>query len=160
MKSSVLYYSKTGYTKKMAERIAEGMNAVEGMQAKAISIEEVDEQWIKESKCIVIGTPTYYTGYAASVHTFIEKMAQYELAGKLCGAFASADFLYGGAELAMQAILTQMMFYGMMAYSGGMAHGMPPIHLGPVCLSGHSEEPENVVFMYGQRMAEKAVELF
>lgn len=160
MKSSVLYYSKTGHTKKMAERIAEGMNSVEGVQAKAISIDEVDEPWVKESKCVVIGTPTYYTGYTAHVHAFLEQMGKYELAGKLGGAFASADFLYGGADLAVQAILTQMMFYGMMAYSGGMAHGMPPIHLGPVCLSGHPEEPENVVFLYGKRMAEKAVELF
>lgn len=160
MKSSVLYDSKTGHTKKMAESIVEGMNSVEGMQAKAISIDAVDEAWIKECQCVVIGTPTYYTGCTAHIHAFLEQAGKYQLAGKLGGAFASADFIYGGGDLAVQEILTKMMFYGVMAYSGGMAHGMPPVHLGPVCVSGHPEEPENVVFLYGKRMAEKAMELF
>ena len=49
MKMSVLYFSKTGNTKKMAERIAEGMRSAPGVEAKAFSIEAVDEAFIKES---------------------------------------------------------------------------------------------------------------
>ena len=59
MKMMVLYYSKTGNTKKMADVIAQGMERVPGVQAKTCSIEDVDEAWARESKCIVLGSPIY-----------------------------------------------------------------------------------------------------
>ena len=46
MKASILYHSKTGNTKKMAEVIAEGMLSVEGVAAKAFSITEADHEYI------------------------------------------------------------------------------------------------------------------
>ena len=54
MKLSVIYYSVTGNTQHMAEIIAQGMNLVEGAEAKAISIEAMDEDFIRESQCVVI----------------------------------------------------------------------------------------------------------
>ena len=67
MKMMVLYYSKTGNTKKMAEVIAQGMERVPNAQAKTCSIEAVDEAWAKESKCIVLGSPIYMANVCAAV---------------------------------------------------------------------------------------------
>ncbi|MDL2263059.1 hypothetical protein LJC31_00245 [Synergistaceae bacterium OttesenSCG-928-I11] len=43
MKLSILYYSKSGNTMKMAGVIAEGMTSVEGAEARTFSIGELDE---------------------------------------------------------------------------------------------------------------------
>ena len=43
MKMMVLYYSKTGNTKKMAEIIAKGMEEIQKVQVKVCSIKDVDE---------------------------------------------------------------------------------------------------------------------
>ena len=59
MKLMVLYDSKTGNTKRMAEVIAEGMKRIPDTQVKVCSIADVDETWAAESSCIVLGTPTY-----------------------------------------------------------------------------------------------------
>lgn len=59
MKMTVLYHSVTGNTKTMAQVIAEGMMTVAGVEAKAFPIENWDAAWVKESKCVVLGTPIW-----------------------------------------------------------------------------------------------------
>lgn len=161
MKMSVLYYSKTGNTKQMAEIIAQGMASTEGVEAKAFSIEEIDETWVKESKCIVLGTPVYMASICAAVKNWFETSAmKYGLPGKIGGAFATADYVHGGGELAIQSILDHMLVFGMLAYSGGGSFGKPVIHLGPVALKDRLEESKETFLLYGKRMAAKTLEIF
>jgi len=161
MKATVLYYSKTNNTKQMAEVIVAGMSCVEGVEAKAFSIDEIDDAWVKETKCVVLGTPTYMASLAGATKTWLEGPSMaYALAGKLGGAFATADYLHGGAELGIQNILDHMMVLGMMTYSGGGAYGTPVIHLGPVALKDHLDESKETFHQYGQRMAIKAKDIF
>jgi len=101
MKAMVLYYSKTGHTQKMAEIIAQGMERVQGVQAKACSIDDLDEAWAAESKCIVLGSPIYFASVCADVKSWLEgPCKKCQLAGKLGGAFATMDYLHGGGDLA------------------------------------------------------------
>ena len=159
MKMMVLYYSKTGNTKKMADVIAQGMERVPGVQAKTCSIEDVDEAWARESKCIVLGSPIYMASVCAAVKAWLEgPCKRCELAGKVGGAFA--NYLHGGGELGIRLILDHMMVHGMLTYSGGGAYGNPIIHLGPVALGGHLEESTETFLLYGERMAKKTVQLF
>lgn len=161
MKALVLYYSKTGNTRHMAEVIAAGMGKVAGVEAKACSIEDVDEAWALESKCIILGSPIYCSNVSAAVKTFLDSsFKKYRPAGKLGGAFATMNYIYGGAELGIRLILDHMLVFGMLTYSGGGACGMPVIHLGPAALGTKLEESEPVFALYGERMAKKAVELF
>lgn len=159
MKASILYHSVTGNTKAMAEKIAEGMQSQE-IEAKTFSIEEADKDWMKDSDCIIIGTPTYYADLSAKTKEFLEVLGEYQVAGKLGGAFATAAYSYGGGDIALQTILTHMMFWGMVVYSGGGACGNPPIHLGPVSCGAQSDGNPELFYLYGQRMAIKAKELF
>ena len=156
MKMMVLYYSKTGNTKKMADVIAQGMERVPGVQAKTCSIEDVDEAWARESKCIVLGSPIYMASVCAAVKAWLEgPCKRCELAGKVGGAFATANYLHGGGELGIRLILDHMMVHGMLTYSGGGAYGNPIIHLGPVALGGHLEESTETFLLYGERMSER-----
>lgn len=45
MKLAVIYHSETENTKQAAEWIADGMNEVSGVEARAFSIEKVDENF-------------------------------------------------------------------------------------------------------------------
>lgn len=67
MKATVLYDSKTGHTKQMAEIIAQGMEEVQGVQARSFPLEEVDEDWAKESRCVILGSPIYMASISARV---------------------------------------------------------------------------------------------
>lgn len=158
MKMTVLYYSKSGNTKQMAEVIVQGMMSVPEVEARAFPIEEIDEAWVKESKCVILGSPTYYADLAGTVKTFLEGCKNYELAGKIGGAFATADYVHGGGDRAIQTILTHMMVWGMFIYSGGGSCGKPVIHLGPVAIKGQLEESSETFQIYGQRMAAKTIE--
>lgn len=160
MKMTVLYHSKTGNTKQMAGIIAQGMMSAEGVEAKTFSIDQADEAWIKESSCVVLGTPTYYADVSGTIKVFLESCKKYELPGKLGGAFATAEYVHGGGETAIQTILSHMLVLGMLTFSGGGSYGGPVIHLGPVAIDENLDAYRDTFYIYGQRMARKAVEIF
>lgn len=157
MKMSVVYFSASGNTQKMAECIVAGANSVEGVEAKAFPIDAIDEAFGKESKCIILGCPTYAADTPADFHVWLEKgFRALEPAGKLGGAFSTAQFTHGGDELVIQTIMAHMLVSGMMVYASGGAKGRPVIHLGPVAIAtaGNDEmlEPYKETFtIYGQR---------
>lgn len=86
MKMTVLYHSVTGNTKTMAQVIAEGMMTVAGVEAKAFPIENWDAAWVKESKCVVLGTPIYLADLCSAVKVWLDGPAlKAGLAGKVGG---------------------------------------------------------------------------
>ena len=167
MKLAVIFDSKTNNTKQCGEWIAEGMNKVAGVEAKAFNITEVDEEFVKEAKGVVIGCPSYAALMTADLRSWmLTTGGKLGMAGKLGGAFATEQFSHGGATLVIQSILTNMMVWGMLCYSGGGSKGMPVIHLGPVGINDNVEKYNGIANykdnfeVYGQRFAEKATELF
>ena len=166
MKLAVIYDSKTGNTRQAAEWIAEGM-ALAGAEAKAFSIREVDEAFVKEAAGVVVGSPSYAAQPTPDLHAWLLGPAgKLGLAGKLGGAFATEQFTHGGGEAVIQSILIMELVKGMLCYSGGGAFGMPVIHLGPVGVNGNVEKHNGMELyrenftVFGKRFAEKAAELF
>ena len=163
MKMAVIYHSVTGNTKNMGELVVKGMNSVEGVEAKGFSIEDVDFDFVKEAKCIVLGSPIYAAHITGQMMNFmLANGKNLALAGKLCGAYTTAQYVHGGAELGIREMLDHMMVSGALIYSGGGAYGKPVIHLGPVGIDNTmdiNQFAENFE-LYGQRMATKATELF
>ena len=163
MKAVVIYHSKTGNTKAMAESIVQGMCTVEGVEAKAFPIEAVDEEFAKEAKCVVFGSPIYAAHITGEMMNYLLTGAgKLGLAGKLVGAYTTAQYVHGGGELGIREMLDHSMVMGALVYSGGGSCGAPVIHLGPVAIDNtmdiHQFEPTFVA--YGERMAKKAAELF
>ncbi|MBE6117102.1 MAG: flavodoxin family protein [Solobacterium sp.] len=159
MKATVVYVSKTGITASLAEKIAEGLTEG-GVEAKAFSYHDIDMDWMTESKTVIIGTPTYYTDAAADTTAFLETLGKYGVAGKLGGAFATAQYAWGGNEMAMMNIIMHEMFFGMLVYSGGGAAGNPPIHIGPIKIGSADYDWDALAVDYGKRMAAETIKLF
>ena len=132
MKMTVLYHSVTGNTKTMAQVIAEGMMTVAGVEAKAFPIENWDAAWVKESKCVVLGTPIYLADLCSAVKVWLDGPAlKAGLAGKVGGAFATADYLHGGGDLGIQTILNHMMVLGMLTWRRARSSSVSTVSVWP-----------------------------
>ena len=167
MKLSVIYDSRTGNTEQAAEWIAEGMNQTASAEARAFSIHDIDEAFVKESAGVVIGSPSYAAQLTPDLHAWLMSgTGNLDFAGKLAGAFATEQFTHGGGETVIQSILTIEMVKGMLCYSGGGSFGMPVIHLGPVGVNDNVEKHNGMerykdyFVIFGERFAKKAAEIF
>ncbi len=167
MKLAVVYDSKTGNTKQAADWIVQGMMENSEVDAKAFSIDDVDEDFIKEAKGLVIGSPSYMANITPNLHNWLFTSAgKLGFGGKLGGAYSTEQYTHGGGANVIQTILSFELVSGMLCYSGGNANGKPYIHLGPVGVNNNLE-PHNGMehykeyfVVYGKRFAEKALEIF
>lgn len=151
-KIAIIYDSRTGTTAKAAKYISEGIKEI--CEAKIFSLSDVDMDYVKTCDGIILGSPTYFASLTANMKAWMEAEApQLELAGKLGGAFATEQYIHGGAESAIQILLTHEMVLGMMVYSGSGSHGTPVIHIGPVGLSQNIEDFRDLFVVYGKRFA-------
>ncbi len=67
----VIYHSRTGNTKKIAEAIEEGLKK-EDVIASLKSVEDVNNQDLLNAQCIGIGSPTYSRAKRVSIRGFAE----------------------------------------------------------------------------------------
>ena len=154
MKIAVLYDTKTNTTKTAAGFIQEGITAVQGMEAQCFSIEDSDNEFVRSADGVIIGSPTYAASATFRIQSWFQTAAgKLGLAGKLGGAFATEQYIHGGAENVINSILTYEMVFGMMVYSGGASFGKPVIHLGPVGMSQNIESFHELFNTYGTRFA-------
>lgn len=161
MKIAVVYHSETGNTAKMAACVVEGLGSVDGVEARAFSLKEADGDFIKQSQALIIGTPVYAGTMSGQTKIWLDAEAgKLGLGGKLAGAFATANYAHGGLDTAILAVLNHLMVMGMLIYSSGAAKGRPVIHYGPGAVSDNLDSYNDLFKTYGQRMAEKAKELF
>ena len=71
-KGIVVYYSRSGNTKKMAEVIAEGMNEAQ-LPTECKSVEKVKADELRSYDAIVLGSPTYYGQMAGPLKELIDE---------------------------------------------------------------------------------------
>ncbi len=155
-KAAIIFDSKTGHTAKAAEYMAAGMKSA-GIEAVCCNITAVDTAYVQNADMVVLGSPTYMASITPAMISWLQSEGpKLQLAGKLGGAFATEQYIHGGAELVIQTLLTHEMVFGMLVYSSGIACGKPVIHLGPVGMSPNIADFEKLFFTYGTRMAEQA----
>jgi len=83
----VVYESKYGNTKLVAETIVYGMREVEGIETVLNELEEVDLDKILDYDAILIGSPNHFGGPTRSIKKFIDKLGKLDLKGKLVAVF-------------------------------------------------------------------------
>jgi len=85
----VLYYSRTGNTEKMAKAVAEGANAVQGVEVKLNYY--VTPESLSNFDAIIVGTPTYHHEMTIDMKKLFEEAAAKDinLKGKIGAAFGS-----------------------------------------------------------------------
>ena len=85
----VVYESKYGNAKLVAETIAEGMREVEGIEAVVREVKEVDLEKIADYDAILVGSPTHIGRPTGGIKKFIGKLGKLPLEGKSFAAFAT-----------------------------------------------------------------------
>lgn len=95
----IVYYSKTGNTKKMAEAIAEGAKEFGQVEVILKSVEDATNQNLLKADCIILGSPTYFRLPAWPMKKFIDESIEvYEkLHAKKGAVFSSAGDEDSGA---------------------------------------------------------------
>ena len=132
----VLYYSRGGAVREMAQVIARGIDSVSGVKARIRTVPnisanyEATEPEIPEQgapyaeladleQCIglALGSPTRYGNMAAALKYFIDSTTPLWLKGALIGkpaaVFTSSGSLHGGNETTLLTMMLPLLHHGM-----------------------------------------------
>lgn len=136
----VLYYSRQGATRALAERIAAGITSVGGIDVRLRTVppvsptcEAVDPEVpaegavyvslddLRNASGLALGSPTRFGNMAAPLKHFIDSTSELWLNGALIDkpatAFTSTSSLHGGQETTLVSMLLPMLHHGMV-YAG------------------------------------------
>ncbi len=133
----VLYYSRNGSTKKMADLIAQGIESVAGCTARIRTVPAVSTVCeavessipahgapyveladLKECAGIALGSPTRFGNMSAAMKYFWDGTAADWLSGTLNGkpacVFTSTGSLHGGQESTLLSMMLPLLHHGML----------------------------------------------
>ena len=155
-KGLVVYYSKTGNTKEMADIIAKSMNA-SGLPTDCKPVEKTKVDDLLASDAIVAGSPTYYGQMApALMQLFTDSVAKHgALTGKIGAAFSSSANIGGGNETTIMGILEAMLIHGMVIQGDSQGD-----HFGPVSIGRPDERVTSQCQRLGKKIAQLTAKLF
>ena len=161
MKIAIIYHSETGNTQQMAELVRQGCEQVDGIEARTMPVDQVDDEYVAASSAVILGSPTYEGSCTWQMKRYLDKDAK-GLAGKLGGVFASQNWPGGGgASFAEMTMIAGLLVRGMIVYSGGISEGRPYLHFGAVSARAPEEELyRERCLKLGENIARKAIELF
>jgi NAD(P)H dehydrogenase (quinone) len=151
----VVYYSRSGNTKKMAELVAQGARDA-GAAVDLKPVKEVGADDLLKYDGIVAGSPTYYGLMSCEMKEMFDKSVKHhgKLDGKVGGAFSSAANIGGGNETTILSILQAMLIHGM------VVQGTPDgDHYGPVAIGAPDERAARQCRALGARVARLADKL-
>jgi flavodoxin len=94
MRALIVFESRYGNTKRVAEAIVEGMRQVEGMETILSEVKDVDLTAVPGCDAIVLGGPNHMGGPTGGVKKFIDKLGALPLEGKWFAVFDT----YGGGD--------------------------------------------------------------
>lgn len=130
----VLYYSRFGATRAMAEEIAKGIETIDGTTANIRTVLPVstnpdssstapkDSPYatlddLKRCDGLALGSPTRFGNMAASLKYFLDGTSSLWLAGDLIGkpaaVFTSTSSLHGGQETTLLSMMLPLFHHGM-----------------------------------------------
>jgi NAD(P)H dehydrogenase (quinone) len=133
----VLYYSRHGATRKLAEYIAQGIDSVEGCEARLRTVPAVSTvveatepdipahgapyvelRDLEECAGLALGSPTRFGNMAAAMKYFLDGTSAQWLSGALAGkpacVFTSTGSLHGGQESTLLSMMLPLMHHGML----------------------------------------------
>lgn len=87
VKVFVVYDTKYGNTKLVAEKIVEGMREVEGIETAIADVKEVNFEEVASSDAVVIGSPNHVGKPARGIDAFIDKLGKLDLKTKWVAVF-------------------------------------------------------------------------
>jgi len=122
----ILYYSRSGNTKKMAKAIAEAMKS-DVINVRVEDVGKFDVSSLPNYDGIVLGSPTYFSNVAWPVKKVIdESIVHYggrKLKGKVAGIFTSAGTSRDGKDCLKMLEVALGFHHEMKVIQGIVAHG-------------------------------------
>lgn len=132
----VLYYSRYGATKQLAEYIAEGIQSVPGAIARIRTVPAVsavceatesdiphegppyvEPKDLEECAGLALGSPTRFGNMASAMKYFLDGTINQWLSGALIGkpacVFSSTSSMHGGQEATLLTMMIPLMHHGM-----------------------------------------------
>ena len=144
----VLYYSRNGHVKTLAEEIAQGVESA-GIEARLRTVHAVStvceataedipssgdiycsEQDLANCSGLLMGSPTRFGNMAAPLKYFIDGTAGLwangSLINKPAGVFTSTSSLHGGQETTLLSMMVPLLHQGMLLT--GIPYSEPSLH--------------------------------
>jgi NAD(P)H dehydrogenase (quinone) len=149
----VLYYSKSGNTRKFADIVAEGVKSISGVDAVMKSTQEVTKDDFVNAAGIIAGSPVYFGVMAADLKRVFDEFVgvRKQMENKVGAAFATSGFWAGGNETTIISIIQCLLIYGMIIVGDPMsATG----HYGAVSVAAPDEKAADTARKLGARVAE------
>lgn len=158
MQILVLYYSKGGNTRKLAEAVARGVNSVNGAEAVLKDTETVTQKDFLDAGGLIAGSPVYFGIMAAALKKVFDDFVglRKRMEGKVGAAFATSADPSGGKETTMMSIIQCMLIYGMVIVGDPLsATG----HYGTACVGPPDAGTQENGFKLGARVAALALDI-
>ena len=152
----IVYYSRTGNTRQMAELVDEGAGKVKEVEIVVKDVKEMVADELMEYDGIVLGSPVYYGQMASDLKKLLDDSVRFhgKLEGRVGGAFASSANIGGGNETTIMSILQALLIHGMII--PGIVHGD---HYGPVSIDSPDSRVEKQCRSHGERIARLVLRL-
>jgi NAD(P)H dehydrogenase (quinone) len=132
----ILYYSRYGTTRAMAEEIARGVDAVGGIEARLRTVQPISPDTmpdpdaipdtghlycqpedLKGCAALALGSPTRFGNMAAPLKYFIDTTSNLWMTGALidkpASVFTSTQSLHGGQEATLLTMMVPLLHHGM-----------------------------------------------
>jgi len=154
----VIYYSKTGNTKKLAEDIAKGVKQINEVECILKKVSEVTKEDFTTSNGIIIGSPVYFGTMASEVKEVLDRFViiRKKMADKIGAAFTTSGDHSGGKETTLISIIQALLIYGMIVVGDPLdATG----HYGISCVGAPDETTSKNAMKLGQRVAELTIKI-
>ncbi|GAB4175744.1 MAG: flavodoxin family protein [Rhodocyclaceae bacterium] len=126
---AIVYHSGYGHTARQAEAVHAGAASVPGVEAKLMSVEDMNDAFWAElaaADAIVFGAPTYMGGASAKFKEFADASSKpwFTMAwkDKIAGGFTNSGSLNGDKYSTLMYFVTLAMQHGMI----WVGTGMPP----------------------------------
>jgi len=153
MQVLVLYYSRSGNTRALAEAVSQGVESVDGVRCLLRSTDEVGKKDLNESDGIIAGSPVYFGVMAAELKKVFDDFVgvRRKMENKVGAAFATGGDASGGKETTIMSIIQVMLIYGMIIVGDPMsATG----HYGVACVGAPDEGTRQNGYKHGARVAQ------
>jgi len=152
----IVYYSRTGNTRQMAQDVQAAAGQVERTDVSCLAVDKVKPADLLGYDAIIMGSPVYYGTMAAEMKRLIDDSVAHhgKLAGKVGGAFASSANVGGGNETTVMDMIKAMLIHGMIV--PGSAEGD---HYGPVAIGKPDDRARAECARLGKLVAELTVRL-
>jgi NAD(P)H dehydrogenase (quinone) len=150
----ILYYSKGGNTRKLAEAIAQGVSQVDGVEAALRHTRDVTKEDFLTANGLVVGSPVYFGTMAAQLKQILDDFVgvRKKMENKVGAAFSTSGDASGGKETTMMSIIQALLIYGLIIVGDPMsATG----HYGTACVG----TPDAGALENGRKLGRRVAEL-